>query len=133
MLTIEVKRQEGAYFEPYITDHEHGCVVTFHTDDITKEGASFLAQAYTSQARRWAPRPLDAPRGARIPVVMDRRTDLPDGVLIVVDDRPGLIKYTVDADLITARGAALIARAQTDRSPDWERTPAHRPTRLSAV
>ncbi len=133
MLTIEVERRGGAYFEPYITDHDNGCVVTFHNDDITDEGAGYLAQAYTSQALRWARRLPGEQRGERIPVAMERRAVLPDGAVVVVEDRPDCIKYTVRADLISARGAESITRTQSERSPDWGRLPAPYTARLGAM
>ena len=133
MLTIEVERCGGAYFEPYITDRDNGCVVTFHNDDITEEGAGYFAQAYTNQAIRWAPRSPRERRGERIPVTMVRREVLPEGALIVIDDRPGYIRYTVRADLISARGAESITRTQSERSPDWGRIPAPRAARRGAI
>lgn len=133
LLTIEVERHSGTYFEPYITDHDNGCVVHFHQDDITEEGAEFLAQAYTEQARRWAPRKPGEPRGPRVLVTMERRQVTPLGFAVVVNDRPDSIKYTVRADLITARGAESITRTQSERSPDWVRLPASRTARLAAV
>ncbi|MGY1498602.1 hypothetical protein ACW4TU_18715 [Streptomyces sp. QTS52] len=133
MLTIEVERCGGAYFDPYITDHDTGCVVTFHNDDITEEGAGYLAQAYTGQALRWARRLPGEQRGKRIPVAMERRAVLPEGAVIVVDDRPDFIRYTVRADLISARGAESISRTQSERSPDWGRLPAPYAARLGAM
>ena len=132
-LAIEVERRPGAYFQPYIEDHDTGCVLHFHTDDITEEGASLFAEALTEQARRWMPRAPETPRGPRIPVTMDLRTDMPDGVPIVVDDRPTHITYFVRYGLISERGATSITRHQSERSPDWERRPARHPRHLHAV
>lgn len=132
-LAIEVERRPGEYFQPYIEDHDTGCVFHFHKDDITKEGASLFAEVLTEQARRWMPRAPETPRGPRIPVTMDLRTDMPDGVPIVVDDRPTHIVYFVRHGLISERGAKSITRQQSERSPDWERRPAHRPRHLHAV
>ncbi|MFM9542266.1 tudor domain-containing protein [Streptomyces turgidiscabies] len=133
MLSIEVERCGGAYFEPYITDHDTGCVVTFHNDDITEEGAGYLAQAYSNQALRWARRLPGEQRGERIPVAMERRAVLPDRAVVVVEDRPGFVKYTVRADLISARGAESITRTQSERSPDWGRLPALHAARHGAM
>jgi hypothetical protein len=132
-LTIGVERRPGQYFLPYIEDHDTGCVLHFHNDDITEEGASLFAEALTEQARRWMPRAPETPRGPQIPVTMDLRTDLPDGVFIVVDDRPTCIAYTVRHGLISERGAKSITRHQSERSPDWERRPVRQPRHLHAV
>lgn len=128
MLTIEVKRhaQGLEYFEPWIEDHEDGsgCTFHFHWDDISDEGVGVFAELFTQQARRWHPRPPGAPAGPRIPITMERRAVMADDDLVAVDDHPGYIAYTVRADLISERGARYITRAQSERSPYWERTPA---------
>jgi hypothetical protein len=130
---IGVERRSGEYFQPYIEDDDTGCVFHFHKNDITKEGASLFAEALTEQARRWMPRAPETPRGPRIPVTMDLRTDMPDGVPIVVDDHPTHVAYFVRHGLISERGATSITRQQSERSPDWERCPARHPRHLHAV
>lgn len=129
MLRIQVKRhvQGLEYSKPWIEDHEDGsgCTFHFHWDDISDEGVGVFAELFTQQARRWHPRPPGAPVGRRIPITMERRTDMDDGVLVAVDDHAEYIAYTVCADLISERGAAHITRTQSERSPYWEREPAH--------
>ncbi|WP_326729032.1 hypothetical protein [Streptomyces phaeochromogenes] len=127
-LFIEVERHSGAYFEPYITDHitaeRAGCVFHFHEDDITDEGADLFCQVLLQQARKWNPLPADAPRGQRIPIWMEMRTDLPDGYAILVEDCAEFIKYIARPGLIEPRAAESITRHQSERSPDWWRLPA---------
>ncbi|WP_336558340.1 hypothetical protein [Streptomyces brasiliscabiei] len=133
-LKIGVERRPGQYFLPYIEDHDSGRIVFhFHNDDITEHGALLFAEALTEQARRWMPRAPETPRGPQIPVTMDLRTDLPDGVFIVVDDRPTRVAYTMRQGLMSERGATSITRQQSERSPDWERRPVRHPRRLHAV
>lgn len=131
--TVEVERHSGAYFEPYVEDHDNGCIIHFHNDDITEDGAWYFAQACTGQAIRWAPRASRERRGQRIPIAMERRRVMPDDTALIVDDRPNSIKYTVRAELITARGGNSLCRTLSDRSPDWGRLPAPHTARLKAV
>ncbi|MVO87891.1 hypothetical protein GPA10_24820 [Streptomyces sp. p1417] len=128
-LTIKVKRYGGRYFAPYITDFandvEAGCVFHMHETDITEAGAPAFADALTQQARRWRPRPPDAPRGPRIPITMELREHMDDErEAIVVNDRADGIQYVVRADLIKKHAGDVITRSQSERSPDWMRTPA---------
>ncbi|MHB9862140.1 hypothetical protein [Streptomyces sp. YIM S03343] len=126
MLTIEVKRhpQGQPYFTPWI-EYEGGdrCTFHLHWDDVTAEGVDVLRQLFTELARRWHPRPPGAPRGRIVPVIMERKTVMPDGVTIAVDDLEDGIVYTLRADLLSERGAAGLGRAQTDISPGWTRYP----------
>lgn len=128
MLTIEVKRhaQGEQYFEPWIEDYEDasGCLFHFHYDDISDEGTGIFAELFTQQARRWHPRPAGAAPGPRIPITMERRDVMTDGVAVAVDDHAEYIAYTVRADLISERGARHITRHQSERSPWWQRVPA---------
>jgi len=131
MLTIEVKRhaQGAEYFAPWIETHEDGtgCTFHFHWDDISEQGVGVLSDAITQQVRRlWRPRPPGAPRGRRIPVIMERRAVMEGRDVVVVFDEPGFVAYLVRADLISARGAAFITRAQSDITPYWERLPSRR-------
>lgn len=127
MLTIEVKRhgQGEGYFTPWIEEHDGGhggCTYHFHHDDISDEGAQYLADLITQQVRRrWRPRPPGAPAGHRIPVAWHRCPVLDEREVVAVDDRPDLLAYTVRADLITERGAAGIARAQERLTARWLR------------
>ncbi|MFJ4322200.1 hypothetical protein ACIP3A_03640 [Streptomyces tricolor] len=132
-MTIEVERVPGEYFTPYIKDHDSGCVFFFHEDDITDEGADAFAEAFTQQAIRWKPRPPSAPRGPQIPIWMELRADLPDDCAVIVDDHPDYIRYLVRCGLIQQRAADEITRVQSERSPDWERTPARYVARLRAL
>ena len=129
MLTIEVNRHDPGepYFTPWIEDYPDasGCRFHFHYDDLGDEGPPVFAELFTQQARRWHPRPPGAELGPRIPITMDRRDDMPEGVLVAVDDHADYIAYTVRADLISARGADHITRHQSERSPWWERSPGH--------
>jgi hypothetical protein len=137
MLTIEVKRHpEGEeYFDPWIEDFEDGtgCRFHFHWDDICDEGCAAFAEVFTEQAKRWHPRPPGAPRGNRIPITMERKSVMPYGVAVAVDDKPDYIAYTVRADLISERGASGITRTQSERSPHWERIPARYQVQLRAM
>lgn len=126
MLTIEVKRHAQGlhYFEPWIETHEDGtgCTFHFHWDDISEEGVGVLSDAITQQVRRlWRPRPLGAPAGRRIPVIMERCAVMEGRDVVVVFDEPEYVAYMVRADLISERGAALITRAQSEITPYWER------------
>lgn len=127
MLTVQVKRhsQGEDYFEPWIENVKDGSGWTFHFhwDDISDEGAEVFCEAYTEQSKRWRPRSANTPRGPRTPITMERRAVMPDGVAIAVDDTPEYIAYTVRADLISERGARLMARRQSELSPHWERVP----------
>ncbi|MFE0137669.1 hypothetical protein ACFWY6_39850 [Streptomyces sp. NPDC059037] len=132
LLTIEVERHRGEYVEPRIEDHESGCVFHIHEDDITAEGAVAFADALTSQARRWTFRSPDVPRGPRIPISMELREDMPEGIAIVIDDRPDSIKYKVRAGLIKQHAGDAITTSQSERSPDWQRVPAQYIAHLKA-
>jgi len=136
-LNIEVERHPGAYFEPYITDHltdeSAGCVFHFHVDDITDEGAELFREVFLQQACKWNPRPADAPRGRRIPIWMEMRTDLPDGFAILVEDQPTYIKYIARPGLMSPRAAESLTRHQSERSPDWWRLPARYGVRSKAA
>ncbi|MFJ6566539.1 hypothetical protein ACIQNU_03910 [Streptomyces sp. NPDC091292] len=123
MLSMQVRREGGQYFEPYIVDLDDGCVFVFHDIDITEDGAWYFAQAVTDQAARWLPRTPEMPRGHIVPVLIVREPDLPEVCAIHLDDRAESILYTVDADLMTARAAAVISRKLTERSPHWHRVP----------
>ncbi|MFF2852595.1 hypothetical protein ACFVT5_40840 [Streptomyces sp. NPDC058001] len=123
MLSMQVRREDGHYFEPYIVDLDDGCEFVFHEKDITEEGAKYFAQAVTDQARRWLPRPPEMPQGHLVPVLIIREPDLPEVCAIHLDDRAESILYTVDADIITERAAAVISRKLTERSPHWHRVP----------
>jgi hypothetical protein len=129
MLTIEVKRHRkgSEYFEPWIEDHNNGtgCTFHFHWDDISDEGRDKFWLAYNMQALRWHPRPPGAALGPRIPVTIVRRAVMDGREALVVQDYPGFIAYTARDDLISPRAAASIARTQSERSPFWERVPAH--------
>jgi hypothetical protein len=133
LFKIEVLHKGGGWFPPYIDDVENGCVFWFHDNDITDEGCAAFADVFTEQARRWRPREQEAARGPRIPVTMERRPVMPEGMVIVVDDHAEYIAYTVRADLISERGAAYITRTQSARSPDWVRRPARYQVQLRAV
>jgi hypothetical protein len=133
LFTIEVLRKKGEWFAPYIDDVPGGCVFWFHHDDITDEGCGVFAEVFTQQAVRWRPRDPEAPRGPRIPITMDRRPVMPEGIAIVVDDHAEYIAYTVRADLISERGSDYITRSQSERSPDWIRMPATYEVQLRAV
>lgn len=133
MLKIEVLHKGGAWFAPYIEDVPGGCVFWFHQDDITDEGCGVFADVFTEQARRWRPRESGAPRGPRIPVTMERRPVMPEGIAVVVDDHAEYVAYTVRADLISERAAREITRSQSERSPDWIRVPANYQVQLRAV
>lgn len=128
MLTIDVKRhaQGQQYFKPWIEDYEDGsgCLYHFHYDDISDEGVPAFASLFTQQARRWHPRPAGAALGPRIPITMERRSVMEDGVLVAVDDHPEYIAYTVREDLISERGARHITENQSERSPWWARSSA---------
>ncbi|MFI1324592.1 hypothetical protein ACH4TI_15285 [Streptomyces rochei] len=128
MLTIEVKRhaQGEAYFSPWIEDHEDGsgCTFHFHWDDISDEGTEVFREVFMEQARRWRPRPSDARHGRRIPITMELKPVMPDGVAVAVNDTADRIAYTARADLISERGAAGITSHQSERSPFWQRIPA---------
>ena len=114
----------GAYFEPHIVDIEgEGCIFVFHEQDITPKGADYFAQVMTDQARRWAPRTPDMPRGGIIPVRIMREPDLPEPFAIHLDDSASSITYTVDMELISEHGAEVISRLLTERSPHWHRVP----------
>lgn len=127
MLKIEVKRhaQGLKYFTPWIEEHDEGrsgCTFHFHHDDISNEGAARLSELITQQVQlRWRPRSPDEPTGRRIPVTMERRTVMEGRDIVAVTDRPDHIAYTVRADLISARGAALITREQTKLTERWRR------------
>ncbi|MEL3949491.1 hypothetical protein [Streptomyces sp. LNU-CPARS28] len=135
-LTIKVRRYQGAYFAPYITDFatdtEAGCIFHMHEDDITPEGAVCFADALTQQARRWRPRPPDMPRGSRIPITMEMRTDMAGRCAIVIDDRAEGIHYKVRAGLIRQHAGDVITGSQSERSPDWLRVPARYVVHLKA-
>lgn len=130
MLTIEVKRHPKGepYFAPWIEPPDDGseqrCTFHLHYDDVTEEGAGILRELFTELARRWHPRPPGSPRGRVVPVIMERKSVMPDDVTVAVDDVEDCIVYTVRSDLLTERGAAGLARAQTDISPGWVRYPA---------
>lgn len=125
MLSMKVDRVVvGAYFEPHIVDIEdEGCVFLFHKRDITVKGADYFAQVMTDQARRWAPRTPEMPRGGIIPVRIIREPDLPEPFAIHLDDSAESITYTVDEVLISEHGAEVISRLLTERSPHWQRVP----------
>lgn len=125
MLNMQVDRVVvGAYFEPHIVDIEdEGCIFVFHEQDITPKGADYFAQVMTDQARRWAPRAPDMPRGGIIPVRIMREPDLPEPFAIRLDDSASSITYTVDMELISEHGAEVISRLLTERSPHWHRVP----------
>lgn len=127
-LTIKVQRYSGVYVVPriedFVTATEAGCVFHMHDDDITPEGAVHFADALTQQARRWRPRTPDMPRGARIPVTMELRDDMPDDYAIIIDDRAEGIHYTVRAGMIKQHAGDVITNSQSERSPDWMRLPA---------
>lgn len=127
MLTIEVKRhaQGEGYFEPWIEGFEGGTGwrFHFHWDDISDEGVDTFRKIYEQQSRCWRPRPADAPRGPHIPNKIERKAVLPDGEKVAVYDTPDGILYVVRADLISERGACLIARAHSEISTHWERVP----------
>ncbi|WP_172384760.1 hypothetical protein [Streptomyces sp. MNP-20] len=136
-LTIKVMRHEGAYFEPWIedfvTDEAAGCIFHMHHSDITYEGAAYFAEALTQQARRWRPRPPDMPRGPRIPITMELRRHMEgERDAIIVDDREDGIHYVVRADLIKRHAGEVITGSQSERSPDWMRTPARYVVHLKA-
>ncbi|MFC9949238.1 hypothetical protein ACFVIN_01495 [Streptomyces prasinus] len=124
MLVIEVKRhgQGTEYFEPWIDEHEDGCTYHFHWDDISDEGVGALSDVITQQVRQlWRPRPPGAPAGRRIPVIMERRILMEGRDTVAVYDLPECIIYMVRADLISARGAALITRRQSELTTRWMR------------
>ena len=54
---------------------------------------------------------------------MERKAVLPDGEKVAVYDTPDGILYMVRADLISERGARLMARAHSEISTHWERVP----------
>ncbi|MFE6284407.1 hypothetical protein [Streptomyces sp. NPDC057877] len=138
-LTIKVERVRGAWFAPHMTDHideevDRATVFFFfHWDDITPEGVVAFEDVFTQQALRWKPRTPEAPRGQKIPIWMELRSDMEPGCAIVVDDRPEYIRYVVRTGLITERAADAITRSQSERSPDWVRMPARYMTQLRAV
>lgn len=138
-MRIEVERVRGAWFEPYMKDfineeEDRATVVFFfHWDDVSDEGAAAFADVFTQQALRWKPRTPEAPRGERIPIWMELRTDMEPGCAIVVDDRPEYIRYIVRAGLIEQRAADAITRSQSERSPDWVRLPARYVAHLQSV
>ncbi|MGW3847129.1 hypothetical protein [Streptomyces fagopyri] len=138
-MTIEVERDKGAWFAPYMKDHiseaegRATVVFHFHWDDITDEGAAAFADVFTQQALRWKPRAPEAPRGERIPIWMELRPDMEPTAAIVVEDMPGYIRYIVRAGLIEQRAADAITRSQSERSPDWVRLPARYVAHLQSV
>jgi hypothetical protein len=127
MLKIEVKRHSKRedYFEPWIErfDHGGGWRFHFHWDDISDEGVEAFREIYEQQSTCWRPRAADAPRGPHIPNKMERKAVLPDGEKVAVYDTPDGNLYMVRADLISERGARLMARAQWEISRHWERIP----------
>lgn len=125
MWVMHVERIQGAYIQPDIVDLDDGsgCVFKFHESDISEDGAVWLSNLLTEQARMWAPRPPGSPPGPVVPVVFNRVPDLPDPFLIRVDDRADAITYTVDASLISQRAADHLGRLDTERSPYWQRVP----------
>jgi hypothetical protein len=133
---IEVKRhsETEAYFAPWIEDldQDQGCIFHFHGEDVTEFGAAELSLLYTAQTNRWVRRPVGAPPGRRVNVMVRRRAVMPCGGLAAVDDRPDGLLYLVRQDLISARGAAGIARALADRTPYWQRLSAPQSYRQSA-
>lgn len=133
LATTQVLHKKGAWFAPYIDDVPGGCVVWFHRDDITDEGAAFLADALTAQSQRWRIREPEEARGPRVPVTMKLEPDMPDGMPIVIDDHPEYVHYSVRADLISQRGADSIADTLTSRTPDWERMTSTYRSHLRAV
>ncbi|MFE4697238.1 hypothetical protein ACFRIC_09110 [Streptomyces sp. NPDC056738] len=126
MLTIEVRRHRKgeSYFEPWIEEHDNGCTFHFHWDDISDEGCDAFSTAYNLQVLRWRPRLPGSPLGPRIPVTVERRAVMDRREALLVHDRADRVAYAVRADLISARAAESIARAQSERSPYWERVPA---------
>jgi hypothetical protein len=134
LFTTKVLTRKGAWFAPYIDDAPGGCVVVwFHNDDITDEGCGAFADVFTELARRWRPREPGTPRGPRIPITMDRRPVMPEGMAIVVDDHVEYIHYTVRADLISERGAMCLTRMLSERIPDYVRGSARSRAQLRAV
>lgn len=122
-LDMQVERVGGPDFEPHVVDWDTGCAWVFHTSDITEEGAEYFKKAMTDQAKNWGLRPAGTPLGPIVPVRIVRVPDLPKICAMRVDDRAEAITYTVDEDLISDRGAEVIGRKLTERSPYWLRRP----------
>lgn len=122
-LSMQVERVGGPYFEPHVVDWDDGCAWIFHVSDITEDGAKYFKQAMTDQAQNWGLRPPGTPLGPIVPVCIAREPGFPKALAIHVDDTVDAITYTVDEDLISERGAEVIGRKLTDRSPYWLRRP----------
>ncbi|HEY6114528.1 MAG TPA: hypothetical protein VI172_01105 [Candidatus Dormibacteraeota bacterium] len=120
---MHVERVQGEYIEPEIIDLEGGCLFRLHESDISEEGAKPLSRLLTAQAQRWAPRPVEAPRGPVVTVRWERIPNPPDPLAIGVEDGPDSITYTVDPSLLSQRAADYLSRLDTARSPYWQRVP----------
>lgn len=122
-LSMQVERVSGPDFEPHVVDWDDGCAWVFHVSDISEDGAEHFKKAMTDQARNWGIRDSGTPLGPIVPVRIVRVPDLPEVLAMQVDDRADAITYTVDEDLISERGAEVISRKLTERSPHWLRRP----------
>jgi hypothetical protein len=122
---MHVERVKGDYIEPEIFDLEDGsgCLFRFHEDDIDEDGPEYLAELFTDQAQRWAPRPPGAPLGPVVPVRVVWQTGLPSRFAIGVEDTPDSITYRVDPSLLSQRALDFLSRRLTCGSQYWQRVP----------
>ena len=122
---MRVERVEGGYREPEIVDLEDGtgCLFKLHESDIDEDGAVWLGQLLTEQARRWAPRLPGMPLGPAIPVVFERVPGLPDPIAVRLEDGADRITYTVDESIVSEHAAVFLGNLLTARSPYWRRVP----------
>jgi hypothetical protein len=109
---------EDVYDKEGITD----VVIRFHPDDFDKSCIPGIEKIFTAQAQRWAERTSE-PAVEWHPVTFRvlRRTDLPDGAKILLNDTEDEVYYIFAADVITAPAAAAFEHAIAPRAATWVR------------
>ncbi len=95
-------------------------VYTFNPEDLKKDFVEELSDAFNRQAQEWAERATgETVEGAPVTVRVCRRTALPTGLRVVIDDGPETVLYVFDPEVLTEDAARALEALLTRRAVGW--------------
>ena len=97
-------------------------VIRFHPKDLKRAFVRELSKAISKQARQWVergahPNAITGP----IQVTVERRSDLPGDLRVVIEDDASHVLYIFAEEVITEAGADAFRRMLTGRTVTWVR------------